>query len=85
MVSNHVERLTQPRSLLFTRACERHMFVGTVVQYPRRANADADEYAGGYPCVSPSGTTEPLNGVWGSGPGDVYVVGDSGTIMHGHS
>ena len=27
-------------------------------------------------------TTGNLNGVWGSGPTDVYVVGDGGTILH---
>ncbi len=30
----------------------------------------------------PSGTDVALNSVWGSGPNDVYVVGDSGTILH---
>ena len=29
-----------------------------------------------------SGTTADLNGVWGSGPNDVYVVGNSGTVLH---
>ena len=27
-------------------------------------------------------TTESLHGVWGSGPKDVWVVGDAGTILH---
>jgi photosystem II stability/assembly factor-like uncharacterized protein len=30
---------------------------------------------------SASGTTEWLTGVWGSGPNDVWVVGDEGTIL----
>jgi len=29
-----------------------------------------------------SGTIEDLNGVWGSGPSDVYAVGDNGTVLH---
>ncbi len=29
-----------------------------------------------------SGTEKTLSGVWGSGSGDVYVVGSSGTILH---
>jgi hypothetical protein len=30
----------------------------------------------------PSGTTEDLRGIWGSSTGDVWVVGDQGTILH---
>src|SRR5690349_3621764 len=32
--------------------------------------------------LEPSGTAADLYGVWGSGPGDVYAVGTSGTILH---
>jgi len=31
--------------------------------------------------VMDSGTTENLNGIWGNGPGDVFVVGSNGTIL----
>jgi photosystem II stability/assembly factor-like uncharacterized protein len=31
---------------------------------------------------SPFPSPSPLNGVWGSGPKDVWAVGDSGTILH---
>jgi hypothetical protein len=27
-------------------------------------------------------TSAELYGVWGSGPGDVYAVGDEGTVLH---
>lgn len=30
-----------------------------------------------------SGTSKDLNGVWGSGPSDLFVVGDSALILHG--
>ncbi|MBN1342486.1 MAG: hypothetical protein JXQ73_07390 [Phycisphaerae bacterium] len=30
-----------------------------------------------------SGTSKDLNGVWGSGPADIFVVGDSALILHG--
>ena len=29
-----------------------------------------------------SGTTKNLYGVWGTGPNDVFAVGDSGTVLH---
>jgi hypothetical protein len=32
-----------------------------------------------------SGTTNELWGIWGSGPSDVYAVGDKGTILHDKS
>ena len=32
--------------------------------------------------LEPSGTSADLYAVWGSGPGDVYAVGTSGTILH---
>jgi len=37
---------------------------------------------GGNYVVETSGTSNALYGVWGSGPNDVYVVGDIGTILH---
>jgi hypothetical protein len=38
----------------------------------------------GAPELTPrtSGTNNNLNAVWGSGPNDIYVVGDKGTILH---
>ena len=32
--------------------------------------------------VMGSGTTESLQGIWGSGAGDVYAVGYKGTVIH---
>ena len=32
--------------------------------------------------AQPSGTTQVLNGVWGSAAGDIYAVGIGGTILH---
>src|SRR6516225_1209498 len=29
-----------------------------------------------------SGTTQSLSGVWGSGPGDFFALGNGGTILH---
>lgn len=37
---------------------------------------------GGNFLAETSGTASALYGVWGSGPNDIYVVGDVGTILH---
>jgi hypothetical protein len=39
-------------------------------------------YNGSVWTAMPSGTSSALNGVWGSGPNDVFAVGTSGTILH---
>jgi photosystem II stability/assembly factor-like uncharacterized protein len=37
---------------------------------------------GGLSWIAGSATSNDMAGVWGSGSGDVYVVGDNGTILH---